>query len=319
MTGDALAAARRKATELRRAIQSLHRIHGDSPPMRRLMSDLGWIESGLGELPVVALPATDRIPVPDTPYTHDMWQGADDEGLEEGLREHVFLEDELVGVEEHGERRQGREPVRHAQPDEERIEGARDQEPEQMSDDRNHRHPPGERKQAEEDGVPEGPERSRVQIFALCEICLRVRAEEGRRVREEHEDAQDEPRSEHEREEPVAAKQARHARRATLDSRWRTRGRRHGPRTIGAGGAACRPRRALGDRDGCRPRRGAERVDEDRGKGFAQMPEFVAWRDWIAGHPQYLDVAADGGTMPDAQIAAKVCWRLNGLPDVSAW
>ena len=23
-------------------------------------------------------------------------------------------------------------------------------------------------------------------------------------------------------------------------------------------------------------------VDEDRNKGFAQMPEFVAWRDWIA-------------------------------------
>ena len=39
-------------------------------------------------------------------------------------------------------------------------------------------------------------------------------------------------------------------------------------------------------------------VDEDRNKGFAQMPEFVAWRDWIAGHPQYLDMAADGGTMP---------------------
>jgi hypothetical protein len=41
-------------------------------------------------------------------------------------------------------------------------------------------------------------------------------------------------------------------------------------------------------------------VDEDRNKGFAHMPEFVAWRDWIAGHPQYLDVAADGGTMPRA-------------------
>ena len=27
----------------------------------------------------------------------------------------------------------------------------------------------------------------------------------------------------------------------------------------------------------------------------------------------------DGGTMPEAQMAAKVCWRLNGLPDASAW
>ena len=27
----------------------------------------------------------------------------------------------------------------------------------------------------------------------------------------------------------------------------------------------------------------------------------------------------DGGTMPDARMAAKVCWRPNGLPNVSAW
>src|SRR5215510_15368561 len=27
----------------------------------------------------------------------------------------------------------------------------------------------------------------------------------------------------------------------------------------------------------------------------------------------------EGGTMPDAQMAAKVRWRLNGLPDASAW
>lgn len=82
MTADALTAARRKASELRRAIQSLHRIHGDSPPMRRLMSDLGWIESGLGELPAVPpVAAAARIPVPDTPYAREMWHAADDEGL----------------------------------------------------------------------------------------------------------------------------------------------------------------------------------------------------------------------------------------------
>ncbi|WP_439378708.1 hypothetical protein [Amycolatopsis lexingtonensis] len=81
MTADALTAARRKASELRRAIQSLHRIHGDTPPMRRLMSDLGWIESGLGELPATPLAAADRVLVPDTPYAREMWHGADDEGL----------------------------------------------------------------------------------------------------------------------------------------------------------------------------------------------------------------------------------------------
>lgn len=82
MTADALTAARRKATELRRAIQSLHRIHGDTPLMRRLMSDLGWIESGLGELPAVAAAGTPgRVLVPDTPYAAEMWHGADDEGL----------------------------------------------------------------------------------------------------------------------------------------------------------------------------------------------------------------------------------------------
>jgi len=49
-------------------------------------------------------------------------------------------------------------------------------------------------------------------------------------------------------------------------------------------------------------------VGEDRGKGFAQMPEFVAWRDWIAAHPQYLDMAADGGTMPVAFRAWGGSW-----------
>jgi hypothetical protein len=87
MTGDALALARRKATELRRAVQSLHRIHGDTHPMRRLLSDLDWIVAGLGELPAsAARPGAERIVVPDTPYRPDMWHGADDEGL--GGRRH---------------------------------------------------------------------------------------------------------------------------------------------------------------------------------------------------------------------------------------
>jgi hypothetical protein len=88
MTGDALALARRKATELRRAVQSLHRIHGDSHSMRRLLSDLDWIDAGLGELPAAAFAreGAERITVPDTPYRLDMWHGADDEGL--GGRRH---------------------------------------------------------------------------------------------------------------------------------------------------------------------------------------------------------------------------------------
>jgi hypothetical protein len=49
-------------------------------------------------------------------------------------------------------------------------------------------------------------------------------------------------------------------------------------------------------------------VDADRDKGFSHMPEFIAWRDWIAGHPQYLDMAADGGTMPVAFRAWGGSW-----------
>lgn len=39
-------------------------------------------------------------------------------------------------------------------------------------------------------------------------------------------------------------------------------------------------------------------VTSDRAEGLPNQPEFAAWRDWIVAHPQYLDVAADGGTMP---------------------
>jgi hypothetical protein len=49
-------------------------------------------------------------------------------------------------------------------------------------------------------------------------------------------------------------------------------------------------------------------VDADREKGLAQMPEFTAWRDWVAGHPQYLDMAADGGAMPVAFRAWGGSW-----------
>jgi hypothetical protein len=49
-------------------------------------------------------------------------------------------------------------------------------------------------------------------------------------------------------------------------------------------------------------------VDADRDKGFIQIPEFVAWRGWIAGHPDYADMAADGGTMPAAFRAWGGSW-----------
>jgi len=49
-------------------------------------------------------------------------------------------------------------------------------------------------------------------------------------------------------------------------------------------------------------------VGADRDKGLDRMPEFAAWRDWIAAHPQYLDVAADGGTVPAAFRAWGGSW-----------
>ena len=49
-------------------------------------------------------------------------------------------------------------------------------------------------------------------------------------------------------------------------------------------------------------------IGADRDKGFDRMPEFIAWRDWIAAHPQYLDMAADGGTMPSAFRAWGGSW-----------
>jgi len=40
-------------------------------------------------------------------------------------------------------------------------------------------------------------------------------------------------------------------------------------------------------------------IQADRAHGkFPSLPEFVAWRDFIAARPQYADVAFDGGTMP---------------------
>jgi len=38
-------------------------------------------------------------------------------------------------------------------------------------------------------------------------------------------------------------------------------------------------------------------ADRNAGK-FPSLPEFVAWRNFITDHPQYADVAFDGGTMP---------------------
>jgi hypothetical protein len=49
-------------------------------------------------------------------------------------------------------------------------------------------------------------------------------------------------------------------------------------------------------------------VGDDRDKGLAEMPEFVAWRDWIIGHKDYADMAADGSTMPVAFRAWGGSW-----------
>ena len=40
-------------------------------------------------------------------------------------------------------------------------------------------------------------------------------------------------------------------------------------------------------------------IQNDRAsRGFPNMPDFVAWRNFISSHPQYADYAYDGGTMP---------------------
>ncbi len=40
-------------------------------------------------------------------------------------------------------------------------------------------------------------------------------------------------------------------------------------------------------------------ITADRTAGnFPKLPEFVAWRNYITNHPQYVDVAFDGGSMP---------------------
>jgi hypothetical protein len=40
-------------------------------------------------------------------------------------------------------------------------------------------------------------------------------------------------------------------------------------------------------------------IKNDRTRNdFPAQPEFAAWRDFIANHPQYADIASDGGTMP---------------------
>ena len=39
-------------------------------------------------------------------------------------------------------------------------------------------------------------------------------------------------------------------------------------------------------------------VQRDRDLGLPAKPEFVAWRDFITQHPQYWDIAFDGGPMP---------------------
>jgi hypothetical protein len=41
-------------------------------------------------------------------------------------------------------------------------------------------------------------------------------------------------------------------------------------------------------------------IKQDRAQNdFPAQPEFAAWRNFIASHPQYADIAFDGGTMPN--------------------
>jgi putative flippase GtrA len=92
--------------------------------------------------------------------------------------------------------------------------------------------------------------------------------------------------------------------------------------------AAARAAAALLERQGIVPAGGAQRwqdtyaatfpagtfrdepaaVQRDRARGFFADPDFIAWRDFIERHPQYWDIADDGGTMPPELRGTGIQW-----------
>jgi hypothetical protein len=90
-----IAAARRAAQAVERAVQSLVRHYGDTVDRRRLLADVGRLSPDLdllcGTAPAQApapapqsatpSPPPPREVIPDTPYDRDFWMDAEDEGL----------------------------------------------------------------------------------------------------------------------------------------------------------------------------------------------------------------------------------------------
>ena len=76
---------------LRTCVASLQAHYGDGPAMRRvvidtqrILQDLELLDIDSRELEIapheVAV-AAEKIPIPDTPYDHEMWRDVDDEGV----------------------------------------------------------------------------------------------------------------------------------------------------------------------------------------------------------------------------------------------
>ena len=80
-----VAAARRAATELIRAADSLRRHFGDTVDVRRLVHDAERISADLDLLvgPEAKVPGQQpsEVLVPDTPYPPEMWDPSEDEGI----------------------------------------------------------------------------------------------------------------------------------------------------------------------------------------------------------------------------------------------
>ncbi|MFF0817092.1 hypothetical protein ACFYVR_18315 [Rhodococcus sp. NPDC003318] len=72
---------------LRQCVGSLRSLYGDASAVRRLANDvdrLGIDASDLDESPprlAHPVPEAERVAVPEGPYDHTLWQGADDEGV----------------------------------------------------------------------------------------------------------------------------------------------------------------------------------------------------------------------------------------------
>ncbi|MFD1812996.1 hypothetical protein [Rhodococcus gannanensis] len=71
---------------LRHCVGSLRSRYGDAAQVRRLANDIDRLDidaKELEEYPPREVPATsgERIQVPDTPYSDELFRGVDDEGL----------------------------------------------------------------------------------------------------------------------------------------------------------------------------------------------------------------------------------------------